>query len=168
MQISKLSASLFRPTDSTALQVPRALVVSVLALGLDCLVLGLLVDLGKWHHVPAATVSFLLGGVVQYVLCSWWVFPTAPRNAVIGFTAFTLLSLGGLAITDGVIWFLSAHWPASLALADSTKLALEKGVAVIPAFVWNFSSRKYLLFRQQCADQPAAVPAGAEPTIPVS
>lgn len=160
MQIHKLSAALWRPTHSTVLQVPRALLVSAIAAGLDCLVLWLLVGLGHWPRVTAATVSYLLGGVVQYLLCSCWVFPTAPRNAVTGFTTFTLLSLVGLAITDGVIWLLSDRW--------SLHLALAKGAALALAFVWNFSSRKYLLFRQQCEDTPPAVADVPQSNIPVS
>ncbi len=159
MQISKLHTLLFRPTESTVLQVPRALVISIVAAGLDVLILALLVKHWGWPPVAAATVSYIFGGVVQYVCCSWWVFPTAPRNAVIGFTAFTLLSLVGLGITDGVIWLLNCRCSVHYLLAKCVALAL--------AFVWNFSSRKYLLFRQQCDEKPAATPI-AESNLPVS
>ena len=160
MPISKLNTALFRPTHSTVQQVPRALVVSVVAAALDVLLYALLVKHAGWPPVAAATLSYILGGVVQYVLCSCWVFPTAPQNAVTGFTAFTLLSLVGLAITDGVIWVLNGRCAVNYLWA--------KGAALALAFVWNFSSRKYLLFRQQREDKPSAAPACIEPDLPVS
>ena len=159
MPISKLHAALFRPTHSTVLQVPRALVVSIIAAGLDVLLYVLLVKLATRPAVTAATLSYLLGGVVQYVLCSWWVFPTAPLDAVTGFTVFTLLSLVGLAITDGVIWLLNGRC--------SVNYLLAKGAALVLAFVWNFCSRKYLLFRQLRDGTPEAASAGEEQNITV-
>jgi hypothetical protein len=76
---------------------------------------------------------------LQYVLSSIWVFPYAPRNAVIGFTAFSLLSLVGLAITWGTMWLLYDNLGIFYLFA--------KGVALLFAFCWNFLSRRYWLFR---------------------
>ena len=136
---AKFRKLLMDPVQSTALQVPRALVVSVLAAALDFCVLVLLVERFHWHAVPAAVVGYLLGGVVQYVLCAYWVFPAAPTNNTLGFVAFTILSLVGLAIT----------WVTMAGLHDLGGLnyALAKFVALGLAFCWNFLSRKYLLFK---------------------
>jgi putative flippase GtrA len=127
------------PVEHTLLQVPRALVASVLAAALDVGFLVLLVETAGWHPLPAATVSYLLGGVLQYVLCAVWVFPAAPQSAALGFTAFTLLSLVGLGIT----------WATIAVLHDTAHLnyALAKVAALGLAFAWNFLSRKYLIFR---------------------
>jgi putative flippase GtrA len=135
----KLWELLLSPTHSIFLQLPRALVVSGLAAALDVGVLVLLVELAGWHPTFAAIISYLLGGVLQYVLSSIWVFPYAPRNAVIGFTAFSLLSLVGLAITWGTMWLLYDNLGIFYLFA--------KGVALLFAFCWNFLSRRYWLFR---------------------
>ena len=87
----------------------------------------------------AAVFGYLAGGVLQYVLCSLWVFSTSLKNDATGFVAFTVLSLVGLGITWMVI--LVAHdW--SGVPAEPAKCA-----AVGMAFAWNFLSRKFLLFR---------------------
>src|SRR5579862_5703864 len=86
------------PVESLFLQVPRALVASILAALLDCALLFFLVEIIGWNRIPAAVVGYLAGGVVQYILCSYWVFPGAPQSAATGFIAFTVLSLFGLAI----------------------------------------------------------------------
>ena len=135
-QLKKL---LTDPVESVVLQVPRALVASVLAAGIDCALLFFLVETAGWDRVPAAIVGYLAGGVAQYVLCSYWVFPGAPRSFATGFAAFTILSLVGLGITWAVMALLS-DWAG-------VHYSLAKVVAVGLAFAWNFLSRKFLLFR---------------------
>ena len=93
--------------------------------------------------VPSAVFGYLVGGVLQYVLCSLWVFPTSLKSDAAGFTAFTILSLVGLGIT----------WIVMLIAHDGAGLPVEiaKVGAVGLAFSWNFLSRKYLRFRAEGA-----------------
>jgi putative flippase GtrA len=131
--------ALLKPTNSLLHQIPRALIVSGFAAALDVGILVLLVELLGWAPVVAGILSYLLGGVLQYVLSSVWVFPNSPKNLVIGFTAFSVLSLVGLAITSGTIYvmydLLSVHY------------LIAKGLALMLAFTWNFLSRRYWLFK---------------------
>ncbi|MFO0965395.1 MAG: GtrA family protein [Gemmataceae bacterium] len=137
------------PVESVFAQVPRALVASGLAALVDVGVLMALVELCDWHPAPASVVAYLIGGVLQYVLCSIWVFPNAPRSVASGFAAFTVLSLVGLLIT----------WATIAALFDWGRLhyGFAKVVALGFAFAWNFLSRKYLLFKND-ADPETARP----------
>ena len=130
---------LVAPVEQTVLQVPRALVVSGLAAVLDLSLLVILVEQLALHPLLAATLSYLAGGVLQYYLCAVWVFPAAPEKAATGFAAFTLLSLVGLGIT----WVIMGTFNGLL----HTNYALAKILALGLAFVWNFLSRKYLLFK---------------------
>lgn len=129
------------PVESVFVQVPRALVASVLSLGVDFATLLLLVEVAGWNPIVASVVGYLTGGVLQYVLCSYWVFPGAPRSFATGFVAFTILSLVGLGIT----------WVVMATLSDLAGIhySLAKVVAVGVAFAWNFLSRKFLLFRSE-------------------
>jgi putative flippase GtrA len=135
--VAKMKAWLVQPVDRMVVQVPRALVASILSALLDCLYMVFLVEVCRWHPVPAAILSYLVGGLLQYVLCSVWVFPNAPGNKFTGFLTFTLLSLGGLVIT----WIVMAAGSALL-----LPYGLSKVLALGMAFVWNFASRKFLLF----------------------
>jgi putative flippase GtrA len=139
MAVQKLKRLLADPVESIFLQVPRALAASVVALVLDFAVLELCVRVIGMPAVPSAIIGYLVGGVVQYVLCSLWVFSTALKSDAMGFAAFTILSLVGLGIT----------WIVVLIAHDWLGLPVEvaKGGAVGLAFTWNFLSRKYLLFR---------------------
>jgi putative flippase GtrA len=124
------------PADSMVLQVPRALIASVLAAVADCAILFFLADVANVDRVPAAIIGYLAGSVVQFVLCAHWVFAGVPQGAAGGFGAFLVLSLFGLVIT----WL-------TIALLGGVNLALAKVVALGLAFNWNFLSRKYFLFR---------------------
>jgi putative flippase GtrA len=125
------------PGESLFIQVPRALLASMLAAVVDCAVLFFLVNMTAWERVPAAVVAYLAGAIVQYFLCSWWVFPGAPQSAAAGFMAFLVLSLFGLVIT----WM-------TMAVLANVHLCVAKVVALGLAFSWNFLSRKYLLFSE--------------------
>jgi putative flippase GtrA len=140
------------PVESIFLQLPRALVVSVLALALDIGLYEFLFRLGL-DVVPAAVIGYLAGGVVQYVLCSWWVFSSSPGNYALGFVTFTVLSLVGLGITCVVVYVLHD-------LCNVNEL-VAKLAAVGLAFTWNFLSRKYLLFTSK-ATSNVAQPLAAE------
>ena len=133
--LKKLSAG---PVESIFLQVPRALAVSVLALAIDFGLYAALLYVGL-PALLAALIGYLAGGVLQYVLCSLWVFSTKMQNDATGFVAFLVLSLVGLGITELVILVLH-DWAGVHPYA-------AKVAAVGLAFTWNFLSRKYLLFR---------------------
>lgn len=136
------------PADGLMMQVPRALAVSILAMLVDVSLLMILVAVCSLPAIPAAVLSYLTGVIVQYVLCSIWVFPTAGRGAAGGFALFALLSLGGLGLTAGTIELLHEIWGTSLGLAKCFALGL--------AFVWNFGTRKFLLFRSEALPQTVA------------
>jgi putative flippase GtrA len=131
---------LLDPVESIVLQAPRAFVASIATSSLDVGLMTALVEFGNWPPLVAATVSYLTGGVGQYIISSKWVFPNGPRSAALGFTAFTLLSLVGLALT----------WVIMACLCDwaHVNYAAAKLAALGASFTWNFLSRKYLVFTQ--------------------
>ena len=61
----KLRQWSFAPARTMGAQIPRALVASVFAAALDFAVLVLLVEQARWHPLPAAVLSYLIGGVLQ-------------------------------------------------------------------------------------------------------
>ena len=127
------------PTKSMTGQISRALLASVVAAAVDFGVLVLLKEFADLRAETAAIPGYLVGGVVNYFLCARWVFPSAPASVTIGFTYFTILSLGGLGLTWLCIHFLNGVWGVHYTLA--------KVVALGFAFGWNFFSRKLFLFR---------------------
>ena len=121
----------------------------MLALIVDFSVLELCVRGLGMPAIPAAVLGYFAGGVLQYVLCSVWVFAASLKSDPAGFGAFMILSLFGLAITWLVIEI--GHGWAGL------PIELAKCAAVGLAFTWNFLSRKFLLFRPENS-MPATSP----------
>ncbi len=145
--LDKFNQLVTYPVDSVFLQMPRALVASVLALFVDVAILELCVRVVGTGAIPAAVIGYLVGGVLQYVLCSVWVFSTSLKNDAVGFLTFTILSLVGLGIT----------WLVMLVGHEWAQLPIEiaKFGAVGLAFTWNFLSRKYLLFKPENTVAPS-------------
>src|SRR3954452_2254962 len=80
LNAKNLCAQLFaESTEKLVLQVPRALIASGLAAVLDFGILILLVERAGWSAQAAVVAGYLVGGVLQYVLCALWVFPAAPQ-----------------------------------------------------------------------------------------
>jgi putative flippase GtrA len=127
------------PTEDIRWQASRAMLVSVVAAGVDVSLLVLFVQTVRWRPEPSAIASYLIGGLVNYLLCAKWVFPAAPKNAAVGFVFFTVLSLFGLCITWVCMHLLNGYWGLHYLVA--------KAVALAMTFCWNFLSRKFLLFR---------------------
>jgi putative flippase GtrA len=128
------------PVESIALQAPRALAASLLALALDIAILELCVRIFYLSASAGAIIGYTAGIAVQYVLCSLWVFARRKSDGM-GFIVFSILSLVGLGITWVVVSV--AHDWAGL------PIEVAKGVAVSLAFAWNFLSRKYLVFHYE-------------------
>jgi putative flippase GtrA len=152
--ILRLKHCLVGRTTNTALQASRAFVASVICTLVDMALLVALVELCGWPVVAAATLGYLVGTVVQFVLCSVWVFPNAARRQASGFVVFTLLSAVGLLITALVM--------AGLNEVAGINYALAKVAALGLSFSWNFLSRKWFLFTSPAAD--GSEPAPSAPT----
>ncbi len=138
--MTQLVRLLTLPADSALLQLPRALIASLLAMAVDVGLLMLLVESGAAPAGLAIVLGYLAGCVVQYVLCTHWVFPATTESPAHGFAVFTLLATVGLAVT----------WLAMQALNHQIGVPYlaAKVVALGLAFAWNFLSRRHLLFRE--------------------
>jgi putative flippase GtrA len=145
----RLKKLIAHPVESTLLQMPRALVTSVLASLLSLGMVLLLVDVLRWlDRYTAFALAYLAGSVLQYALCLTWVFAGAQsRKHAAGFARFMLMSLLALPLAELVIFAATwAHFPTALAVITSQATT----------FGWNFFSRKLLLFRPRIVPVEAA------------
>jgi putative flippase GtrA len=113
--------------------------VSGVALGVDAGLLMLLVRLGHWPTLAAATTSFLTGAVVAYALSVRFVFDEHRlRNRRAEF--FSFIALGGVGvIVNGAVMYTAVDLLAIPILP-------AKGVAAGFSFCCNFLARRQLLF----------------------
>ena len=117
----------------------RYLIASVAALVLDTTLLLALSHFGL-QYIIAATIGFLAGLALIYLLSIKWIFANrtghTPTREMLLFFGIGIVGLG---VNDLVIFLAVSelHLP----------LILAKACAVIFTFLWNFLARKSILFR---------------------
>jgi putative flippase GtrA len=98
----------------------------------------------------ANVMAFVLTNVVTYILTKRYVF-TSSTQANRGYEAllFAICLVGALGVNQAVLWALVEF------VSMDDKIA--KAVAIAVAVVWNFFTRKYIVFRNHgVATQPVS------------
>lgn len=117
----------------------RSLFVSWISFALDFFICFLLVNKAGMHYVVATTISFTVGTILNYILNTLWIFRNGPvKSRKLEFAAFIILSAIGLGINSLCMYLFTGlihiHYLISRVLSGTI------------GFVFNFWSRKYLLF----------------------
>lgn len=119
---------------------PRYFAASLLALAADMATLSACLRLLDFGLAWSATLGFVVGAVVAYVLSIRWVFrERAFGNApAFEFAGFVAIGIAGLGVTQLVLWIGVGEFGL---LAEAVKLAAA-GIT----FTFNYMLRKALLF----------------------
>lgn len=91
------------------------------------------------HLVAASVISFSLAATWSYYWNKLWTFQDRRKITLQEFSMFFLVSIGGLLIHAGVLWFAVNV----LVIYD----LLGKVFAVILSIIWNFFINRYWTFR---------------------
>lgn len=127
------------PTKNVTVQVIRSLVVSAIALVADFGTLLFLKEVLGVHYLLAATISFSLGVVVNYVLSVRWVFANRKfTNRHAEFTIFLIICAVGLGLNLAII--------AAMVQLLNVDYRIAKIVSTVVVFFWNFVARKKILY----------------------
>ena len=119
------------------IQLIRFGIVGVIATAIDVGVLALLKEVAHMEVLVASALSFTVAVVVNYILSMLWVFKSKGESKAKEFVIFVLLSVGGLLITQLVMWLRTE-------LAEIYYLAV-KIFAIIFESTYNFITRKIFL-----------------------
>jgi putative flippase GtrA len=129
----------------------RYALVGGAAFAADIATLVGLTELAGWHYLTAAAVGFGVGVATNYALSVLWVFnERMVRNRLAEFVVFLGLGVFGLGVNELTLYLLTG--------LASVHYAASKVVATGLTFVWNFASRKLLLFTRP-VPTPDPVPA---------
>lgn len=138
--VKKLFEYLFlRPTEDTLVQLFRYVFVGGTAFVADFGSLYLLTEYAGLHYLVSATIAFVIGLAVNYLLSTLWVFQARKvRNPYMEFLFFALIGVVGLGL-NALIMYVFTDLLAVYYL-------LSKIISTFLVFMWNFLARKYLLF----------------------
>lgn len=129
------------PTESTFIQLFRYGFVGGLAFLVDYGTMVLLTEFAGMHYLLAATISFILGLITNYLLCITWVFNQHKlNNRWVEFLLFAFIGVVGLGLNDAIMFLCTERC--------GIHYTLSKIIATAIVFFWNFLARKLILFKQ--------------------
>lgn len=130
---------LFENTTNLFIQLFRYTLVGGLAFVVDFGLLFFLTEYVRLHYLISATISFLAGLLVNYVISTQWIFRDSKiKNKKVEFVLFGLIGVIGLILNNVLIYLFT----------DVVGLyyILSKLVTAIIVYMWNFLGRRYFLF----------------------
>ncbi|HIZ26527.1 MAG TPA: GtrA family protein [Candidatus Barnesiella merdipullorum] len=141
MKITDLFHKLFYgTTDKLLIQFVRYFFVGGFAFVLDFGLLYILTEYAGLHYLLSATLSFIAGLLVNYIISCLWVFSNSKfKSRIVEFLFFAAIGVVGLGLNDFLIWLFTD--------CIGTHYMFSKIVAAAVVYLWNFFARKYLVFR---------------------
>ncbi len=131
--------SLIENTDNLFIQFFRYTFVGGLAFIVDYVLLYILTEHFHFHYLESATISFMVGLVVNYFISKWWVFSQSKfKSKGIEFLLFFLVGVVGLLLNNLFLWLITTYL--------SVYYMYSKLVAAVIVYLWNFLARKYMVF----------------------
>lgn len=150
------------PSRNALVEFFRSLVVGFIAFVVDAGLMIILKEFAGIQAVWASVISFIFGLIINYILSVFWVFRKSNvDNPFKRFAIFAVCALVGMALNSFIIWLFDVPFARSAILgglfAVERYYIIGKIVATVVVFIWNFLSRKLLLFRGK------KTPAAPEP-----
>ncbi len=127
-------------TDKLLVQFVRYFFVGGFAFVVDFGLLYILTEYAGLHYLLSATLSFIVGLLVNYIISCIWVFNNSKfKSRIVEFLFFAAIGVVGLGLNDFFIWLFTD--------CIGTHYMFSKIVATALVYLWNFFARKYLVFR---------------------
>lgn len=141
MKLNHIFRKLFYgSTDKLLVQFVRYFFVGGFAFVVDFGLLYILTEYAGLHYLLSATLSFIAGLLVNYIISCIWVFSDSKfKNRLVEFLIFAAIGIVGLALNDALIWLFTD--------CIGTYYMFSKIVAAALVYLWNFFARKYIVFR---------------------
>ena len=137
--------------ENTFFELCRAIIVGGVAFLVDMLLLIILKELGNASTLLSATLSFVIGTLVNYLLSTYWAYnSTNIDNGAVRLLMFTAIAAVGLFLNNLIILFFDKHVTIGGALGKLIPAyVVGKVVATALVFFWNFTARKLLIYRKK-------------------
>lgn len=130
-------------TDNSYVQFFRYIFVGGIATVVDWSVLELFYAVFDLNLYVSTAFGFAFGLTANYLLSKFFAFKGTPTDkTVVGeMLVFLITGLIGLGLTEGIMWVMTS--------ALGLHHLLSKAVATAIVLLWNFGSKKILLYRKR-------------------
>ncbi len=123
----------------------KFIISGVLSVIIEFFILILLVETFKVNYLVANTLSFIITNIFNYLLSRLWVFGKSNRRIRYELLLFFSTTSIGLIINQIVMWLMVDNYHFNYKLA--------KLLAIIIVVLWNFWSKKFLVFTNKIKKQ---------------
>lgn len=128
-----------RKTDNSYLQFAKYFFASGIALVVDMATLFVLTEYFHIYYLLSATISFLFGIAITYVLSKLYIFSkTNINNKAAEFSVFLIIGIIGLLLNNLFLYVFTEYF--------GVYYMFSKCFAVIVTYLWNFFARKKFIF----------------------
>ena len=139
-------SKVFGRTESTTVQIVRNACVEGVRYLTNIAILWYLNErlFGPDWLAVSTFLASLLSGLLNYALCTIWVFHKRERGAgrnLVQFAVFTLIGAAGLGINIGITTVLTNHCGVYFLVSNT--------VAQVTVFFFNFFMRKKIVFERK-------------------
>jgi putative flippase GtrA len=129
-----------QPTNNSLIQLFRYCFVGGFAFIVDAGGLFVLTEYAGIYYLLSATISFILGLVVNYLLSTAWIFKKSKlSNRWTEFLIYSVIGVVGLGLNTLFLWLFT----------DCLHIyyMLSKIITAALVMLWNFFARKIILFK---------------------
>jgi putative flippase GtrA len=135
-----LRSLLWQKTDHALLQLFRYTCVGGIAFLVDISTLFVLTEYFGIYYLISGAFAFLLGLITNYSASVLWVFSKRGiQSRLLEFAAFSLIGLIGLGLNEFFLWLFTER--------IAIHYLFSKIISAVLVFLFNFTSRKVMLFR---------------------
>jgi len=130
---------MFKKTDKLYVQFIGYLFASAIALAVDICLLYVLTEYFHYYYLISATISFLSGIAITYILSKLYIFnKTKIKNKSVEFAVFLLIGVIGLLLNNIFIYIFTEYF--------GLYYMFSKCIVVVVTYLWNFFARKKFIF----------------------
>lgn len=129
-----------QPTNNSLIQLFRYCFVGGFAFIVDAGGLFVFTEYAGIYYLLSATISFILGLVVNYLLSTAWIFKKSKlSNRWTEFLIYSVIGVVGLGLNTLFLWLFT----------DCLHIyyMLSKIITAALVMLWNFFARKIILFK---------------------
>jgi putative flippase GtrA len=119
-------------------QVIRYLISGVIAFLIDFGILYFCTEQLKLHYIISSIIGFSVGLFIIYIFSIYWIFNYRKTKAIYEILIFIFTGLIGILLTTVLMWVLTESF--------QLYFLFSKLITTVVVFIWNFLSRKLLLF----------------------
>jgi len=130
----------FKKTGKTYLQFLRYAILGNISNVFDFACLYVLTEFAGFHYTISASISFIVGVLINYIINVLWIFNRKEHHIHIEITLVILISFVGLCLNVTIIYILVEY--------ANIHYIITKAISAFIVMFWNFYTRKKWVFKQ--------------------